>query len=67
MTKDQFEQMIRLMGADENTVQFGLNAFEMGAEHERYTQGNASPLFPRGSNGRGGSMDSNNGNDGRLD
>jgi hypothetical protein len=32
MTKNQFEQLLRGTGCDENTVRFALNAFEMGME-----------------------------------
>ena len=35
MTKDQFENLLRSTGCDENSIRFGVNAFEMGAEHER--------------------------------
>jgi len=35
MTKDQFETLLRSTGCDENSIRFGVNAFEMGIEHER--------------------------------
>ena len=35
MTKDQFENLLRSTGCDENSIRFGVNAFEMGMEHER--------------------------------
>ena len=35
MTKDQFETLLRSTGCDENSIRFGVNAFEMGMEHER--------------------------------
>lgn len=35
MTKDQFENLLRSTGCDENSIRFGVNAFEMGVEHER--------------------------------
>jgi len=35
MTKDQFENLLRSTGCDENSIRFGVNAFEMGIEHER--------------------------------
>ena len=35
MTKDKFENLLRSTGCDENSIRFGVNAFEMGMEHER--------------------------------
>ena len=35
MTKDQLENLLQLAGCDENSIRFGVNAFEMGMEHER--------------------------------
>lgn len=36
MNREQFESMLKLMGCDDNTVQFGLNAFDIGEEHGTY-------------------------------
>ena len=35
VNKDQFETLLRSTGCDENSIRFGVNAFEMGMEHER--------------------------------
>jgi len=35
MTKDQFEALLRSTACDENTIRFGINAFEMGMEQMR--------------------------------
>lgn len=45
MTRQDFEVFLRLTGCDENTVQFGLNAFDMGEEHGTYKSTNMG-LFP---------------------
>ena len=46
MNREQFESMLKLMGCDDNTVQFGLNAYDIGEEHGTHKSANMG-LFPQ--------------------
>jgi hypothetical protein len=51
MNREQFEAMLRLLGCDDNTVQFGLNAYDIGEEYGTYkcTQDLRPSFLSRGS------------------
>jgi hypothetical protein len=62
MNREQFEIMLKLMGCDDNTVQFGLNAFDMGVEYGSYTALQGS-VFSRASDGAVGTVAGNTSDD----
>ncbi len=48
MNREQFESMLRLMGCDDNTVQFGLNAYDIGEEHGTHKSASVGLFSQRG-------------------